>query len=417
MRLDHVLVVSFGVLGLLGAPRVCTAQVPLTLKEAVDTALRSRPSLKAAGARVDAAEGVQRQAGLWPNPQLEFTNENLRAGQTYGRDVDTLAVVTQPLDVLGKRGGRVDAARETVARTTEELNQARRAVAHEVALAYWAARGAQERRDLLRASAADFQQIVAYHTARFSEGALSEQDLLRVRLENEQIEVAVRLAETEAADARIALLTAIGLPPDQTVTLTEPLDREISVAARAVDEALAARSDIRVARAGVEEAEANQHLQDVLARPDLAAIYGYKRTLLPDAITGVNTAVAGIRLTIPLFDRNQGNRERAAAQLTEEQQRLRETESQARGDLARARQTYEARRQQVREVLAPLREHAASIASIARAAYEQGGVELLRLLDAERARLDAEQAWVNGMVQYQQSVVNLEFAQGQGVEP
>ena len=36
----------------------------------------------------------------------------------------------------------------------------------------------------------------------------------------------------------------------------------------------------------------------------------------------------------------------------------------------------------------------------------------LRLLDAERSRLEAELAWVDGMVDYQQSIVNLEAAEG-----
>jgi outer membrane protein TolC len=91
---------------------------------------------------------------------------------------------------------------------------------------------------------------------------------------------------------------------------------------------------------------------------------------------------------------------------------LAETESQARSDVARATDEYNLRRQEVADTLTPLREHATSIAGIARAAYEQGAVDVLRLLDAERARLDAERAWVQGMVAYQQSVVNLEFAQG-----
>ena len=70
------------------------------------------------------------------------------------------------------------------------------------------------------------------------------------------------------------------------------------------------------------------------------------------------------------------------------------------------------RRAEVADTLQPLREHATTISNIAQAAYQQGGVELLRLLDAERSRLDAESAWVDGMVAFQQSVVNLEAAQG-----
>jgi outer membrane protein TolC len=46
------------------------------------------------------------------------------------------------------------------------------------------------------------------------------------------------------------------------------------------------------------------------------------------------------------------------------------------------------------------------------ALQEYGGTDLLRLLDAQRARLDAELAYVQGMVAYQQSIVNLQAAEG-----
>src|SRR5438128_5195495 len=78
-------------------PSICAAQSRLSLQDAMDTALRSRPLLKAEGERIAVAEGRKRQAGLFPNPEFQFGNENLRPRQTYTRDVDTLAYVTWPL--------------------------------------------------------------------------------------------------------------------------------------------------------------------------------------------------------------------------------------------------------------------------------------------------------------------------------
>jgi len=400
---------------MVATPAAGWAQTRLGLQDVVDAALASRPGLKAEAERVAIAEGRLKQAGLWPNPEFQFSNENLRSGQTYTRDVDTLAVITQPLDVLGKRGSRVEAANQTVARTTEELELARRQVAQRVRLAYWAARGAQEYRDLLRASVDNFQRIVDYHAAQLSVGAIPEQDVLRVRLEREQLQIAAHVATVDATTALVTLMNEVGRTlPSDGVMLTEPLDGQPSIAAASVDDAVARRGEIKVARAAVAEAQAHAHLQEALARPDLGVIYGYKRTQLPDTITGINTAIAGVRLTIPLTDRNQGNREAAAAEARRQQQLLAQAQVQARGDLERATQEYQLRRAEVTDTLRPLREHATEIAGIARAAYEQGAVDLLRLLDAERSRFDAERAWVQGMMAFQQSAVNLQFAQGAG---
>ncbi len=88
-------------------------------------------------------------------------------------------------------------------------------------------------------------------------------------------------------------------------------------------------------------------------------------------------------------------------------------EAEVRADYAGAFQEYELQRaQEFSNALQPLREHAENISAIAAAAYKEGGSDLLRLLDAERTRLDAELAWARGMVDYRQSIVRLEAAEG-----
>jgi outer membrane protein TolC len=157
---------------------------------------------------------------------------------------------------------------------------------------------------------------------------------------------------------------------------------------------------------------ANARLQDVSARPDLNLTYGYKRTQLPDTNDGVNTAIVSMRITLPTTDKNQGNRIAAEAEVRRQQQLVVAAETEVRADYAGALRDYQLRRAEFVNALQPLREHAANISRIAAAAYAEGGTDLLRLLDAERARLDAELAWTRGMVEYRQSIVRLEAAEG-----
>jgi outer membrane protein TolC len=124
---------------------------------------------------------MQKQAGLRPNPEFQFQNENLRPG--YSRDVDTLAMINLPLDLVGKRSQRMTVADKNVARTRAEDDLSRQDIVRRVRLAYVAARGSQEVREVLKITADNFQKIVDYHSAQLSIGAIAEQDLLRVRLE------------------------------------------------------------------------------------------------------------------------------------------------------------------------------------------------------------------------------------------
>jgi len=400
------------ILGVTAASAWAQQSGPLSLREAVDRAITARPSLKAESERVKVAEGMRQQAAARPNPEFEFANENLRPGQTYSRDVDTLAFIVQPLDVLGKRGRRIDAAAQAVTRTQAEYDLATLRAVRDVKLAYWRARGAQQSRDLLRTTVENFQQIVDYNNARLRVGTIAEQDVLRVQLEGERLAITANLAALRASRAESDLVKEIGDPSVTVSALSEALDAAGQMEAVSADDVLARRPEMKIARASLEEARAQARLQDALARPDLTLTYGYKRTQLPDMRTASNTAIAGFGVRLPLFDRNAGNRAAASAETRRQEAMLEATRLDVLADYRAASQDYSQRRTDVVGTLQPMREHAANISSIAQAVYVQTGGDLLRLLDAQRSRLDAELAWVDGMVDYQQSIVNLEAAEG-----
>ncbi len=120
---------------------LCRAQSKLTLQDAVTRALGSRASLNAEAGRITSAQGRERQSALIPNPSFQFENQNLRPGQTYTRDVDTYAYLTQPLDILGKRKQRINSAAKEVSSAQAQYELARREVMQSVKQSYWAARG------------------------------------------------------------------------------------------------------------------------------------------------------------------------------------------------------------------------------------------------------------------------------------
>lgn len=391
----------------------CGAQSRLSLHEAITKALASRATLRAGAEQVSIAQGLEEQSRLIANPTFQFENQNLRPGMTYSVDVDTYAFLTQPLDILGKRKQRIAVASQGVASSRAQYELIRRQIVENVKQSYWAARGAQEIRDVLKATVENFQSVVDYHSAQFLVGAIPEQDLLRIQLESERLKIDANLAVVEATKARVELQKEMGQTEFPDLILTESLDsNETPIPPLDIQMVLAQRVEVRVANADLEEAQARAKLEDVSARPDLSILYGYKRTQLVDTNNGTNTALAGIQITLPITDRNQGNRAAATAGVRREQQLLAETQAEVRADYYGALQEYQLRQSEVVETLQPLQEHASTISQIAQAAYAQGGSDLLRLLDAKRAQLDAQLAYVRGMVEYQQSIVNLETAEG-----
>ncbi len=382
------------------------AQVPLSLADAVDRAQVQRVELRAAAQRVQAAEGLGNQAALLPNPRLFLQSENIRSSSNfdYSQDADTFAYLSQVFETSGRRKNRINVANQETERRRLESEQARRQIVFRVRLAYWNALAAQFTTELYLQSEDYFRQIVEYHEARLCEGKLAEVDLLRVRLHAEQIRAATQMARLRSDRAQLELAREMGEIQPGPWRLTEEFDhldapRELADS----DDVAKSRIEGRLAQQDLAVARARLGLERAKGRPDVDALFGYKRT------SGLNTAIAGLQLNIPLFDRNQGASAAARVEVGAAER------IQLAVERSLARREYDARLQQVKLVFGPMRDRAVQIADISRAAYQEGGLELLRLLDAERLRIDAQLAWVDALTEYHRSVSEMERAEG--VEP
>ena len=101
--------------GLLGVPLVAArgavAQAPhgtgeVTVDDLVARALADNPELHATQAEVDAAHGRLQQAGLRPNPMLDLGVQK----NPVSTDNNLTASVVVPLDLNGRKAGRVGVA-------------------------------------------------------------------------------------------------------------------------------------------------------------------------------------------------------------------------------------------------------------------------------------------------------------------
>ncbi|MGH9633174.1 MAG: TolC family protein [Bryobacteraceae bacterium] len=395
-------------------PLVCaaaaSAQTPLTLAEAVNRALSINPQLQTSASRIEAAAGLRDQAALRPNPKLFLQSENTRfynlSNFSYSRDTDNFLYFSQMLETAGKRGKRREAGAAGVRLAELDQQVLRRQIATRVALAYWAAAGASRVRDLLGQDVQNFQRIVDYHRNRVQEGAMPESDLIRIELESQRLKVALENAVQDAERTRIMLFREMGETEYREITFTEPLEKLRTVDSEGIAGALATKPEILASRQAVEQARANLVLEQARAKPDPEVLLGYKRT------NGFNTVIAGLQVSLPFWNRNQGEIAAAHAEIRGAEAAVASTEAGARAEIEAALTGYEARRKLVTETLPPMRQRAAETARISEAVYREGATDLLRLLDAERTRIETEVLYYRTLTEFQQSVVALESALG-----
>lgn len=387
-----------------------SAQTNLSLREAVSTALKEHPLLEAGRERIAVSEGFRRQAGLMPNPRLVLQSENTRftgsPSFSYAGDADTYAYLTQMFETAGKRASRVSLAAEGVRRATLERELTERQIAFRVQQAYWLAAGAHEARLLLEENVKNFQRIVEYHEARVKEGAMAEADLLRVRLEGERLAVDLNNATLDAERARIQLYREMGQTSFPAVRFTDPLEPVPEPPAVDLEQANNRRVEMRLARQLVDQARSNLRLQQSTARPNVEMLFGYKRT------SGYDTMVGGFQMDLPFRNRNQGNIAAAMSDIRAAEASLAATEALVRAEVSAAQREVEIRGRQIGDPIKTMRRQADETARIAEAAYREGGTDLLRLLDAQRLRIEIQLFYYRALADYRQSLAALENALG-----
>jgi cobalt-zinc-cadmium efflux system outer membrane protein len=149
----------------------CDAVVaaPLDAEDLVREAVLRNHDLKAARAQVEAALGRLKQAGLWPNPRLDLSNETDRPFANQGEYSQSIGF-SQDFPISGRLGRAEDVARVDVARALAEVNEAERKLMGDVAAAFYNVAVIDQKQLIRDRLIAALEGLVAASKARFRAG-------------------------------------------------------------------------------------------------------------------------------------------------------------------------------------------------------------------------------------------------------
>ena len=386
------------------------AQDRLTLHEAVDLALKHNALVAVGEQRIKVAEAQKLQAGLSPNPRLFFQHENVRAWQrplpVYFRDTDSFLYASQVIERSGKKQLRVDVAGAGIAYVGAEQELIRRQLQLRVAAAYWSAVGANRIHRHLAEEEQNLLQTVKYTGARVTEGAAVGTDLMRIRLEHQKTSAQLAVAGQDVARAKARLFQEIGLTAPTSVELSTKLESTEAVAVPELAQVLEQRPEIQSVKRALLQAEANAKLQRANIRQDPEVLAGYKRT------GGFDALLVGVQINLPVRNKNQGLIQAADAEIRSAQENLRGATVMVEAELAAARTDYQLKKELVEQIMPAMVENARNSSKLVTQAWKEGSLDILRMLDAERARIDAELQYTKAMIEFQQSVLQLRAAAG-----
>ena len=378
---------------------LATAQAPpaLTLEAARAAARRHSPALVAAREVVNAARGLERQAGAHPNPVFAFSREQTSGdGQSTAQNI---ALLEQPLERGALRSARRDAARVRREAADVRLAVAEASLDFEVTRSYALALAADRRAALADQATTAFTEALRVSARRLAAGDLSGYANRRLKLEaaryaalRAEAILARRVARTELASlvaSSTESISTVDLVLADSLPSRGVMPRGDSLLARA----LRARGELRAAELDALAAAADAR---VVARertpvPVLSGGFKTERLAVAGAPSqGLMGFVAGLSIPVPLWDRRGGAIEAADA---EARRRAAETAAQRRRvarEVAEAYDAYRAAEAQL-ELLAPqLGAESRAALGAAQVAYSEGEITLVEWLDAVRAYREAE---------------------------
>ena len=379
---------------------------PLTLHDVLARA-RKAAVISAADAGVTAAEANLRAESrlLHDNPDLEVDAGPRRS--PVGTTLQHTVVIEQPFEIGGRRGARIARAEADLAAATAERDTTVQQYLREVALAYVAAADADARVRLAKeneAISSEFQHIAE---RRYTVGDIPILDVNVAKAAVSQSRSDLLVAEGAQERALVSLKARLGMPRTAPLTTTSDVEADLAVPEPSLFlERAESSPDVRRLEAAVRQAEADLRLARSLTWPNL--------TLRAEQSTEEESHIllGGVRMSLPLFNRGQGERATAAARLHRAQLELDIARQNAIADASGIYAQYLRQRAAADELRVNGIPLLADNIHLTQRSYEVGEIDLSEVLTVRRETLDARTRYLDRVREVSETAIDLESRAG-----
>lgn len=326
-------------------PASVALAAPLGEAEALRAAIDTHASIESARSALTAVQGIQAEADfLLPgNPALRIERTTDRWHHNNG-EREWVAEISAPVWMPGQMSGRqaVAAAKRTEAEA--DVAAVKWALAGAVREAYWKAweakellKAAEERLDRTKSVLAAAEKQVKAKEMRELDARTVAGEVLADRQT-----LARRRGEYDAALAVLVELTGLSKPSLDDLAAPNPSAPPPQLAA----DLETSRPDLKALRSRLEGGRANVDLQEARALPNPELSLAVKRTSTDYDRTYDDSVILGIKLPIPVVERNQREVMAAAADLGRSRAEYQLAVNKARRELTQAESGWRAAWQQ-----------------------------------------------------------------------
>jgi cobalt-zinc-cadmium efflux system outer membrane protein len=382
----------------------------LRLEELERMALASNPTIAQVQANVRVSAGLARQAGIYPNPTVGYYADEVRGGYSGGGKQG--GFISQTIVT----GGKLRAARRVAKLLTQEAETAgevqRLRILNNVRTMFYQVLASQRLVDVrqnLAELAADATQT-SHQLANV--GQADRPDVLQAEVEQQQINVSLRIAQQNLRSSWRTLIAVVGkldLPQarlEGDLEAIPDLNYEEWLATTLRDS-----PEVKLAQQGVERAEASLAQAKKVPIPDLQLYGNLSQNNMPlvetsPRITGVQGGVQ-IGVQLPIFNRNQGNIAAAKDEIESARQDLARLKLQIGRDVANLFRDYESARSTVLQYKTEMLPRAEQAYKLYQANYQKMAAAYPQALISQRTLFRLEVDYVQALESAWQSALGI----------
>lgn len=347
-----------------------------------DLALQYSPALQASQAQLAQSEAHIQTAQAWPNPELEWQHgdQRNRLGTSNGVGTTQSVMLTQKIDFPWLR-----ASRRQVAEAQRDGSQAQLTYQQGELLAQvdqgWA--NLRRRQAEWQAAQEDLklaEQIRQRVALRVEVGEAPRYELIKADAEWLNAQKSVASAELRIRQVKAALRGLIGtvLPAEFQLVRDDELRLNVASLAELQRDILQHNPELQRARSRVQQAEKQLTLEQQLRQPSVALRAGEEQD--PE----FRQRKLGVVLSLPLWDRRQGQIGEAQAEIYKARHELAQLELSLTQAAETAWQQLTLSRLQIEALQGGIVREAESALRVAESAYRFGERGILDYLDAQR---------------------------------
>jgi cobalt-zinc-cadmium efflux system outer membrane protein len=375
----------------------------LTFEQIYELAERDNLLVNAVRRRRAVAEAEILIAGLRPNPDFISAYTRSEPRLQYS--------VSQLVELGGKRGRRIDVAKNELRLTELDVDTALRTLRHDVRAGYFNLALARNSSELGQQAVTQARELADIARTRFEAGDIAQFEVLQAELAVDRATNDLdRLQNTERI-ARALLNQLLNREPEAPLDQRDSLFiRLSSVSAQTlISQALSQNVELRTVEQQIKTEESRLRLARAQRIPDLTLEPGIESLDSAFSHPGFKMQVT---VPLPIFNRGQGETRKSSAMLDQLRAERDAARQRIASEIGRAVLNLESARKQVEFYETRLLPEAERLRQLAIEAYQVGQTGLLSVIDATRNARDVRQAYLQALFDYQTAVADLEQAAG-----